>query len=74
ELKMVSQDINVKISTLAVTYRKFDIPVDSLATNPPKLAEFAAEMGRHGFSWTPEVALQELFRARKSGNLPKIRH
>ncbi len=71
---MVSIIKNAKVANLAEVYRRFDIPVDSLAVNTPKLAEFAAEMERRGFPWTPEVTLQELFRARKSGNLPKIRH
>lgn len=71
---MVSLDRSLKILGMGEVYRSLNIPVDSLATNPPKLAEFAAEMGRRGFHWTPEVTLRELFRARKSGNLPKIRH
>ena len=63
-----------KNSDLADVYRLVNIPVDSLALNRPKLAEFTAEMGRRGFVWTPEETLRELFSARKSGRLPKIRH
>ncbi len=70
---MVSENKTAKLAYLAEIYKRFDTPVDSLAINPPKLAEFAAEMNRHGFHWTPEDALQQLFRARKSGNLTKIR-
>lgn len=73
EIEMVSHNVVSKVCVLASTYRKFDTPVDSLATNPAKLAEFAEEMNRNGFPWTPEVTLTELFRARKSGRLPKIR-
>ncbi len=52
----------------------FDMPVDSLVMTPNRLAEFTAEMGQRDLSWTPEATLQELFRARKSGRLPRIHH
>ncbi len=71
---MASLNCGPKNLGLGAVYRKINIPVDSLAADPTKLAEFAVEMEGHGFHWTPEVTLRELFRARKSGSLPKIRH
>ena len=62
-----------KLLALTEVYKAFDTPVDSLAMAPDRLAEFAAEMGRRGFPWTPEATLQELFRARQTGRLPRIR-
>ncbi len=71
---MVSQSsTNNEISQLSAVYRQIDLPVDQFAVQPAILLEFSTEMGRRGFPWTPEVTLAKLFRARKSGKLPKIR-
>ncbi len=62
------------IGNLAKLYLHFNIPSDTLVTNPPLLNTFTQSLRDCGHDLTSEQVSKALINARKNRKLPRLRH